>query len=102
MDDEHALRLLAARLSLRLGGARVIPAMGLVGAPLLLASNTATMFGVNDQFSVLSLIALPGIFFWELSLGIYLAVKGFRPAPILATDEVVRVPAPARAEPAGA
>lgn len=62
---------------------RVIPLMGLVGAPLLLASNTATMFGVNDQFSLLSLVALPGIFFWELSLGVYLVVKGFRPAPIL-------------------
>ncbi len=63
---------------------RVIPLMGLVGAPLLLASNTATMFGVNDQFSVLSLIALPGIFFWELSLGVYLVVKGFKPSPITA------------------
>ncbi len=63
---------------------RAIPLMGLVGAPLLLASNTATMFGVNDQFSVLSLIALPGIFFWELSLGIYLMVKGFNPSPITA------------------
>ena len=63
---------------------RVIPLMGLVGAPLLLAANTATMFGVNDQLSVLSLLALPGIFFWELSLGIYLMVKGFRPVPLMA------------------
>jgi hypothetical protein len=74
---------------------RVIPLMGLVGAPLLLASNTATMFGVNDQFSVLSLIALPGIFFWELSLGIYLVVKGFKPSPITAGLDVGRGPAPA-------
>lgn len=63
---------------------RVIPLMGLVGAPLLLASNTATMFGVNEQFSLLSLVALPGIFFWELSLGVYLVVKGFRPSPLTA------------------
>lgn len=63
---------------------RVIPLMGLVGAPLLLIANTATMLGVNDQFSVLSLIALPGIFFWELTLGIYLVVKGFKPSPITA------------------
>ncbi|WP_418606468.1 DUF4386 domain-containing protein [Georgenia sp. SUBG003] len=60
---------------------RAIPLMGLVG-PLLLASNTATMFGVNEQVSLLSLVALPGIFFWELSLGIYLVVKGFRPSPL--------------------
>lgn len=63
---------------------RAIPLMGLIGAPLLLASNTATMFGVNEQFSVLSLAALPGIFFWELSLGIYLMVKGFRPSAVTA------------------
>jgi len=74
---------------------RVIPLMGLVGAPLLLASNTATMFGVNDQFSMLSLIALPGIFFWELSLGLYLVVKGFNPSPIIAGLDVGRGPAPA-------
>lgn len=63
---------------------RLIPLMGLVGAPLLLAANTATMFGVNDQLSVLSALALPGIFFWELSLGVYLVVKGFKPSPLTA------------------
>ena len=25
-------------------------------------------------------------FFWELSLGIYLVVKGFKPSPILSAD----------------
>jgi len=72
---------------------RVIPLMGLVGAPLLLASNTATMFGVNEQFSVLSAVALPGIFLWELSLGVYLVVKGFRPSPVTAELEGHRSPA---------
>ena len=61
---------------------RVIPVMGLVGAPLLLAASLATLFGANDQFSALSLLALPGIFFWELSLGVYLVAKGFRPSAI--------------------
>ena len=63
---------------------RAIPLMGLVGAPLLLISNGLTMFGLNDQFSALSAITLPGIFFWELSLGLYLMVKGFRPSAITA------------------
>lgn len=64
---------------------RVIPLMGLVGAPLLLAANTGILFGVNEQFSVWSMIALPGIFFWELSFGIYLMVKGFKPtSPLFA------------------
>lgn len=63
---------------------RAIPLMGLIGAPLLLASNTATLFGINEQLSVLSILALPGIFFWELSFGLYLTIKGFKPAPITA------------------
>ena len=63
---------------------RAIPLMGLVGAPLLLASSIATMFGFNEQLSPLSAILVAPIFFWELSLGIYLVVKGFKPSPITA------------------
>jgi hypothetical protein len=63
---------------------RAIPLMGLIGAPLLLASVIATMFGINEQFSLWSAIAVAPIFVWELSLGIYLVVKGFKPAPITA------------------
>ena len=63
---------------------RVIPLMGLIGAPLLLASNVATMLGVNDATTVWSLVGVAPIFFWELSLGIWLTVKGFRPSPITA------------------
>ena len=63
---------------------RAIPLLGLVGAAPLLAASTATLLGANDQFSALSLVALPGIFLWELSLGVYLVVRGFRPAPVAA------------------
>jgi len=57
---------------------RVIPAMGLVGAPLLLVAATLTFFGANSQDSVWSaLLALP-IAAWELSVGVYMLVKGFR------------------------
>jgi hypothetical protein len=63
---------------------RVIPLMGLIGAPLLLTSNVATMFGVNDATTVWSLVGVAPIFFWELSLGIWLTVKGFKPSPITA------------------
>lgn len=77
----NALLLGTAMLRSRLVP-RVIPLMGLVGAPLLLAANVGTMLGTNEQFSLLSALALPGIFFWELSLGIYLVVKGFRPAAL--------------------
>ncbi len=62
---------------------RVIPAMGLIGAPLLLGVTIATIFGVTDHGSSWWIVAAP-IFFWELSLGVYLVVKGFKPSPITA------------------
>ncbi|MBO3748393.1 DUF4386 domain-containing protein [Streptosporangiaceae bacterium NEAU-GS5] len=63
---------------------RIIPMVGLIGAPLLILSATATMFGVYPQVSVLSGIAAIPIFLWEGSLGVWLVVKGFRPSPITA------------------
>lgn len=63
---------------------RVIPVMGLIGAPLLLSANLGIIFGINDQLSVWSAIGLPGIFFWELSLGLWMTFKGFnRSAPLM-------------------
>jgi len=59
---------------------RVIPAIGLIGAPLILASATGTLFGVWDQVSVLGGIGALPIAVWEFSLGVYLTVKGFRGA----------------------
>jgi hypothetical protein len=55
---------------------RILPIMGLVGAPLLLAS-----------------VAFIPIAVWELSLGVYLTVKGFKPAAVAAltsTDATVQ------------
>jgi Domain of unknown function (DUF4386) len=62
---------------------RLIPVLGLIGAPLLIASAIATLFRGNDPVTVLAAIATIPIFIWELSLGIYLVVKGFKPSPIL-------------------
>jgi hypothetical protein len=66
---------------------RIIPIMGLIGAPLLLISATATMFGVWDQLSLVSGVATVPIFFWELSLGCWMAFKGFKPSAVAALDE---------------
>ncbi|GLZ48298.1 hypothetical protein Acsp06_44830 [Actinomycetospora sp. NBRC 106375] len=61
---------------------RIIPTVGLVGAPLILLSATVTMLGGWEQVSLAgSLCALP-IALWELSLGVWLTVKGFRPTAI--------------------
>jgi len=63
---------------------RLIPAMGLIGAPLQFTGVVLTMFGVIDRTATAALILVIPIFFWELSLGIYLVVKGFKPSPITA------------------
>ena len=64
---------------------RIIPIAGLIGAPLLFSSTIGTMFGINDTQSIWTGIATMPIFFWELSVGLYMTFKGFRTdAPILA------------------
>jgi hypothetical protein len=63
---------------------RVIPAMGLVGAPLLFAANLATVFGHNEQSSAVTMLATLPIAAWELSVGTWMLVKGFRPSPVTA------------------
>lgn len=62
---------------------RVLPILGLIGAPLLLLSAILSMFSLNDQVSVLSAVATLPIFLWELLLGLYLTFKGFKPSPVL-------------------
>lgn len=65
---------------------RWIPTLGLIGAPLLFASDLGTLFGAWDQVSgVASVLVLP-IAVWELSLGLRLTFRGFRPSPLLDED----------------
>src|SRR4051812_45711103 len=63
---------------------RVIPMIGLVGAPIVLVGYTVTILGGPGQTSGPGLLcALPvGVF--ELAVGVYLTVKGFRPAALAA------------------
>jgi hypothetical protein len=73
---------------------RWIPIVGLIGAPVLLASSVTTLFGGFDQVSgVATLFALP-IATWEFSVGVYMTVKGFRnqTAAINVTDESAPAP----------
>ncbi|SDJ03633.1 protein of unknown function [Frankineae bacterium MT45] len=69
---------------------RVIPIIGLVGAPLILISATATIFGLWDQLSAAGAAFGFPIAAWELSLGIWLTFKGFRATGLTLSD----VPAP--------
>jgi len=59
---------------------RVIPMVGLIGAPLLLCTVITTVFG-GFKLGSPELAALP-VGAWELSLGVWLVVKGFKPSPI--------------------
>jgi uncharacterized protein DUF4386 len=63
---------------------RIIPTMGLIGAPLLLAAATATLFGYIEPFTLWFNIATLPVATWELSVGVYMVVKGFKPSPPVA------------------
>ncbi len=58
--------------------------LGLIGGPLLIVAFVGVLFGVFEQVSLPVAIATIPEFVWELSLGIYLTVKGFQPSPITA------------------
>ncbi len=63
---------------------RVIPVLGLIGAPLLISAAIGILFGINEQVSVWSGIATLPIAVWEFSLGLWLIAKGFSAAAIAA------------------
>ena len=58
--------------------------LGLIGGPLIILSGTLVLFDVIEPGSSAQAIATIPEFLWELSLGIYLIVKGFKPSPITA------------------
>src|SRR4029077_10667207 len=57
--------------------------LGLIGGPLIIISGTAVLFNVIEPGSAAQFITTIPEIFWELSLGISLMVKGFKPSPIL-------------------
>src|SRR5262245_62095984 len=60
--------------------------LGLIGGPLLLIGNVGVLFDVWDPAGLVNILVVPE-FLWELSLGIYAAVWGFRrDAPILSAS----------------
>ena len=63
---------------------RILPVMGLIGAPLLITAVVAILFGGIEHISVWTALATLPVAAWEFSLGVWLVVKGFRPSPITA------------------
>jgi hypothetical protein len=65
----------------------------MIGGPLLLIGNVGVLFDWWDQTGSVSLLVIPE-FIWELSLGIYRAIRGFRrDSPIFSPGPRVDAPA---------
>jgi len=65
---------------------RIIPVLGLIGGPVIFAAGTAEMFGLFQQLSVLGATAAIPVTAWEMSLAVWMIVKGFKPSPITSGD----------------
>ncbi len=61
---------------------RGMAVLGLIGGPLIIASGVAILFGVIEAGGVWQTISTIPEFLWELSLGIWLIVKGFNPSAV--------------------
>jgi len=61
---------------------RRMAVLGLIGGPLLAVGFVGVLFGAFDAGSGWQAAATAFEFVWELSLGIYLVVKGFRPSAV--------------------
>ena len=66
--------------------------LGLIGGPLVMATGIAIMFDAIERGGAIQVMATIPEFFWELSLGIYCIVKGFRSSPILGMESVTTLP----------
>lgn len=63
---------------------RAIPMLGLIGAPLFASWVVGYILGITDGGSAWHAIAVAPIFFWELSIGLWMTFKGFRKdAPLM-------------------
>ena len=60
--------------------------LGLVGGPLLLIGNVGVLFDVWDPAGAVNILVIPE-FVWELSLGIYAALWGFRASSAILRDD---------------
>lgn len=75
---------------------RAIPALGIVGAPILISYVIGTILGLTGPGTLFQGIAVAPFFIWELVLGLWLTFKGFsNSAPIVRAETV-------RLDPAGA
>jgi len=61
--------------------------LGLIGGPLIIVSGTLVLFGVGELHGTMQGLATIPEALWELLVGLYCTIKGFRPeSPILLPD----------------
>jgi hypothetical protein len=66
---------------------RILPTVGLVGAPILITSVIVGLFRIDHPITVLAGIGTLPIAAWEFSLGVWLVVKGFKSSPLISTPD---------------
>lgn len=71
--------------------------LGIIGGPILFAAGVAVLFGVVAPGGTVQSLATVPEFLWELSLGVYLIVRGFArpPVPVAVRGPAQPVPATA-------
>ena len=57
---------------------RRLAVLGLIGGPLIIASGSVAVLGLIEPVGALQNLSAAPEFFWELGLGIYLIVRGFK------------------------
>jgi hypothetical protein len=65
---------------------RGMAVLGLIAGPVLLARFVGILFGVFEPGSVLGGLMVVPEFLWELSLGVWLIVKGFNPSAAVLSE----------------
>ena len=65
---------------------RAMSILGLIGGPALLVAGAAVILGLIQAGSTPQIIATIPEFFWELSLGLWLLVRGFSPKALAELD----------------
>jgi hypothetical protein len=70
---------------------RALPALGIVGAPILIAYVVASFLGFQLVGTIFQAVAVFPFFTWELVLGLWLTFKGFNESsPIAVADRAAR------------
>jgi hypothetical protein len=69
---------------------RWMPALGLVGAPLLISFVIGNILGIAQTGTLFHAVAVLPFFVWELVLGLWLTFKGFNEDSPIALEERAR------------